>query len=114
MAYAASRAGPHIRRCERASSGPRTPAGSVRRQFARLVSFASDFARESLVVENADAVETGARRLDRPLGLRRPGSPLAKPAQAGKLAPHGAQQAFAALNSPPHIDVCEVGRRCRA
>ena len=35
---------------------------SVRRTFARLVSFASDFARESLVVENADAVETGAQR----------------------------------------------------
>jgi hypothetical protein len=34
---------------------------SVRRQFARLVSFASDFARESLVIEGADAVETGVQ-----------------------------------------------------
>jgi hypothetical protein len=34
---------------------------SVRRQLARLVSFSSHFERESLILENADAVETGTQ-----------------------------------------------------
>ena len=34
---------------------------SVRRQFARLVSFTGQFDRDSLILENGDAVETGTQ-----------------------------------------------------